>query len=58
MNHKILKKPRYAADGQTLAFYIYECKTHGTLSFFIEGLSCVRNDSNPKIEFIEKAFED
>jgi len=54
MKHKILKKPCYAADGQSFAFYIFECKTHGTLSFFVEGLSCIRNDPNPEIEFLRE----
>ena len=29
--------------------HVYECKTHGTLGFFIGNLRCVVNDSEPQI---------
>jgi len=51
MKHKILKKLQRTANGE---FYVYECKTHGTLGFSQSLLSCVASDPNPKIELIKQ----
>ncbi len=54
MRHKILVRVLYGEDGEE-AERLYECLTHGTGptidSIF---LSCVKNDPNPEIEYVEE----
>lgn len=52
MKHEILRKLQRTADGE--AFYVYECKTHGTLGFSQSLLSCIASDPAPKIELSEE----
>jgi len=49
VEHKILVKWAYTEDGKP-AFQYFECKSHGTISFHLEGLSCIQRDVNPIIK--------
>jgi len=53
VKHRIKVKWVFNAAGEPV-FRKYECVTHGTMSFFVEGLSCVRKDDNPEIEFVKE----
>ena len=50
IKHIIQKEPKRLKNGEI--YYIYKCKTHGSVGFFISSLSCIINDPNPEIELI------